>query len=189
MTKDEIKYLVLNSLGYVEQPDFVQSDDNAVKAVNAQYEHYLSLCISMNKWNFFTTQVELTREDNTGKFKNKYELPTDVEMINNVYTDAKYTRTMPKYEMYGGYIYSDFDKCFIDYRRKVCEGALAPYFIEFLRLYMAYGLCQNVTGDKDLEQSLLAKANYAFEQAKALDNLQKPVKILDSGVFADVRNF
>ena len=189
MTKDEIKYLVLNSLGYVEQPDFVQSDDNAVKAVNAQYEHYLSLCISMNKWIFFTTQVELTREDNTGKFKNKYELPTDVEMINNVYTDAKYTRTMPKYEMYGGYIYSDFDKCFIDYRRKVCEGALAPYFIEFLRLYMAYGLCQNVTGDKDLEQSLLAKANYAFEQAKALDNLQKPVKILDSGVFADVRNF
>ena len=54
---------------------------------------------------------------------------------------------------------------------------------------MSYGLCQNITGDRDLEQSLLAKANYAFEQAKALDNLQKPVKILDSGVFADVRNF
>lgn len=189
MTKDDIKYLVLNSLGYVERPDFVQSDDNAVKIVNAQYEHYLSLCISMNKWNFFTKQVELEKENNTGKFKYKYELPEDMEIVNNVYTNDKYTRPMPRFEMYGGYIYTDCDKCFIDYRRKVCEGALAPYFIEYFRLYMAYGLCQNITGDKDLEQSLLAKAQYAFEQAKGLDAIQKPVKILDSGVFADVRNY
>ena len=189
MTKDEIKYLVLNSLGYVEKPDFVQSDDNAVRMVNDQYDHYLSLCISMNKWNFFTTQVELSKTDNTGKFKYKYELPDDVEMVNNVYTDNKYSRTMPKFEMYGGYIYTDYDKCIIDYRRKVCVETLAPYFIEYFRLYMAFGLCQNITGDKDLEQSLMAKAQYAFEQAKGLDNLQKPVKILDSGVFADVRNF
>jgi hypothetical protein len=54
---------------------------------------------------------------------------------------------------------------------------------------MAYSLCQNITGDANLEQSLMQKAQYAFEQAKALDNLQKPVKILDSGVFAEVRNF
>lgn len=189
MTKDDIKYLVLNSLGYVERPDFVQSDDNAVRIVNNQYEHYLSLCISMNKWNFFTTQTELTRSDNTGKFKYKYELPDDVELVNNVYTDAKYKRAMPNFEMYGGYIYSDCDKCFLDYRRKVCEQALAPYFIEYFRLYMAYALCQNITGDASLEQSLMQKAQYAFEQAKALDNLQKPVKILDSGVFAEVRNF
>ena len=189
MTKDDIKYLVLNSLGYVERPDFVQSDDNAVRIVNNQYEHYLSLCISMNKWNFFTTQTELTRSDNTGKFKYKYELPDDVELVNNVYTDNKYKRAMPNFEMYGGYIYSDYDKCFLDYRRKVCEQALAPYFIEYFRLYMAYALCQNITGDVNLEQSLMQKAQYAFEQAKALDNLQKPVKILDSGVFAEVRNF
>lgn len=189
MTKDDIKYLVLTSLGYVERPDFVQSDDNAVKMVNDQYEHYLSLCISTNKWNFFTKQVELLRTNNTGKYSYKYALPDDVELINNVYTDDKYTRTLPNYEMYGGYIYSNSEKCFIDYRRKVCENALAPYFIEYFRLFMAFSLCQSITGDKNLEESLQAKAQYAFDLARSLDNLQKPVKILDSGIFADVRNY
>ena len=54
---------------------------------------------------------------------------------------------------------------------------------------MAYSLCQSITGDKNLEESLQGKAQYAFDLARSLDNLQKPVKILDSGVFADVRNW
>lgn len=188
-TKDDIKYLVLTALGYVERPDFVQSDDNAVKLVNGEYEHYLSLCISKNKWNFFKAQEELTQYDDEGKWKYKYAVPDDMEILNNAYIDEKYKSPLRAFEMYGGYIHTDATKCFIDYQKKVCEGTLAPYFIEWFRLYMAYNICQNVTGDKDLEQALFIKAERAYAEAKALDNLQKPAKVLDSGIYAAVRNW
>lgn len=189
MKKDDIKYLVLTALGYVERPDFVQSDDNAVKLVNQEYEHYLSLCVSKNKWNFFKAQQQLTREDNTGKYKNKYEVPDDMEILNNAFTDEKYRSPLRDYEMYEGYIYTDSDTCYVDYQKKVCENALAPYFIEWMRLYMAYNLCQNITGDETLEQSLYIRAERAYADAKALDNAQKPARILDSGIYAAVRNW
>ena len=188
MTKDDIKYLVLTALGYVERPDFVQSDDNAVKLVNVEYEHYLSLCVSKNKWNFFKCQTELTKETDEGKWKYKYETPEDMEILNNAFTDDKYRSPLRAYEMYGGYIHTDNEKCFIDYQKKVCEKALQPYFIEWMRLFMAYNLCQNITGDKDLEQSLFIKAERAYADAKALDNMQKPPRVLDSGIYAAVRN-
>lgn len=188
MQKDDIKYLILSSLGYVERPDFVQSDDNGVKIVNAQYEHILSLCISKNKWNFFTAQTELEGIDNEGKFRRKYKLPDNMEMLNNAYSD-EYKNVIAQFEMYGGNLYADTDKCYIDYRKKVCEENLAPYFVEFVRLTGAYMLCHQITGDGDLEQALYAKAQQAFIEAKAADNLQKPVKIIDCGVFANVRNW
>lgn len=187
MEKDDIKYLVLSALGYVEKPDFVQSDDNAVRIVNGQYEHYFSLAIASNKWNFFTAQTELMREENDGKFKYKYCLPEDLEILNNVYTD-KYTRCNHSYEMYNGYVYTNAESCYIEYRKKVCEGSLSPYFIEYFRLYMAYNLCQVITGDANLEQSLFNRYQMAFTQARALDNMQKTPKILNSGIYADVRD-
>ena len=188
MQKNDIKYLILSSLGYVERPDFVQSDDNGVRIVNAQYEHILSLCISKNKWNFFTAQTELVGEENEGKFNHKYTLPADLEFLNNAYSD-EYTNVISQFEMYGGYLYTDSSKCYIDYRKKVCEENLAPYFVEFLRLTGAYMLCHQITGDTDLEQALYNKAQQAFIEAKAADNMQKPIKVIDCGVFADVRNW
>jgi hypothetical protein len=188
MDKNDIKYLMLSSLGYVERPDFVQTDDNGVKIVNAQYEHILSLCISKYKWNFFTAQAELTAVDNEGKFKYKYELPEDLEFLNNAYAD-EYNIVLPKFEMYRGYLYTDSPTCFIDYRKKVCEENLAPYFIEFMRLQGAFMMCHQITGDSQLEQALYAKAQQAFIDAQAADNLQKPIKVIDCGVFADVRNW
>lgn len=189
MTKDEIKYLVLTALGYVEKPDFQQSDDNAVKLVNAEYEHYLSLCVSKYKWNFFKAQTPLTQEDDEGKWKYKYEVPEDMEILNNAYTDEKYKSPVRAFEMYGGYIHTDAQNCYIDYQKKVCEKALAPYFIEWMRLYMAFNLCHNITGDSDLEQALFIKSERAYAEAKAQDNAQKPAKVLNSGVYADVRNW
>lgn len=188
MQKNDIKYLILSSLGYVERPDFVQSDDNGVKIVNDQYEHILSLCISKNRWNFFTAQAELMSEDNEGKFRYKYELPTDMEVLNNAYSD-EYENVIPKFEMYNGYLYTNSDKCYIDYRKKVCEENLAPYFVEFLRLTGAYMLCHQITGDTNLEQALYAKSQQAFIEASAADNLQKPIRVIDCGVFANVRNW
>lgn len=188
MQKNDIKYLILSSLGYVERPDFVQSDDNGVKIVNAQYEHILSLCISKNRWNFFTAQTELTGEENEGKYKYKYKVPVDMEVLNNVYSD-EYETTIASFEMYRGELYTNSDKCYIDYRKKVCEENLAPYFVEFLRLTGAYMLCHQITGDKDLEQALYAKSQQAFIEASAADNLQKPIRVIDCGVFANIRNW
>ena len=187
MEKDDIKYLVLSALGYVEKPDFVQSDDNAVKIVNDQYEHYFSLAISSNKWNFFTAQTELLRQENEGKYKYKYTLPEDMEILNNVYVD-RYTHCNLNYEMYDKHIFTNTDKCYIEYRKKVCEATLAPYFVEYFRLYMAYNLCQLITGDSNLEQSLFNRYQMAFSQARALDNIQKKPRVLNSGIYADVRN-
>jgi hypothetical protein len=187
MEKDDIKYLVLSALGYVEKPDFVQSDDNAVRIVNGQYEHYFSLAVASNKWNFFTSQTELLKQENDGKYRYKYATPDDLEILNKVYVD-KYSRSNNSYEMYNGFIYTNAEKCFIEYRKKVCEANLAPYFVEYFRLYMAYNLCQVITGDTNLEQSLFNRYQMAFTQARALDNLQKTPKILNSGIYADVRD-
>jgi hypothetical protein len=187
MEKDDIKYLVLSALGYVERPDFIQSDDNAVKIINDQYEHYFSLAIASNKWNFFTSQKELTRADTDGKYKYKYKLPEDLEILNNVYAD-KYDHCNMNYEMYDKHIFTNTEKCYIEYRKKVCEATLAPYFVEYFRLYMAYNLCQLITGDSNLEQSLFSRYQMAFNQARALDNMQKKPKILNSGIYAEVRN-
>jgi hypothetical protein len=170
MSKSDIKFLVLTALGYVERPNFEQTDDNAVKLVNEEYEHYLSLCVSKNKWNFFTAQTELTQEEDEGKWKYKYAVPDNMELLNNVYCDEKYTRPVRRFEMHGGYIHTDSERVFVDYRKKVCEQTLAPYFVEWFRLFMAYGLCQNITGDSNLEQSLFVKQERAFIEAKAFDN-------------------
>ena len=101
----------------------------------------------------------------------------------------EYNIVLPKFEMYRGYLYTDSPTCFIDYRKKVCEENLAPYFIEFMRLQGAFMMCHQITGDTQLEQALYAKAQQAFIDAQAADNLQKPIKVIDCGVFADVRNW
>ena len=56
--------------------------------------------------------------------------------------------------MYGGNLYTDSSKCYIDYRKKVCEENLAPYFVEYLRLTGAYMLCHQITGDTNLEHPI-----------------------------------
>lgn len=189
MEKEDIKYLVLSALGYVEKPDFVQSDDNAVRIVNDQYEHYLSLAIASNQWNFFIARKGLEREDAEGKYRYKYELPEDMEILNNPYSDDKYSYVISDFETVGGYLYTNSQKCYIEYRRKVCEDMLAPYFVEFFRLYMAYNLCMLVTGDSNLEQSLHLRWMDALNQARALDYAQKATRILDTGVYTGVRNY
>lgn len=189
MTKDDIKFLVLTALGYVERPDFVQTDDNAVRIVNNQYDHYLSLCISKGKWNFFTAQTELEQQEDEGKYLYKYEIPEDFEVLKHAYTDAKQLRPIQSYEVYGGYLHTNEKTCFIDYQKKVCEDSLAPYFVEYFRLYMASNLCQLITGDVNLEKSLTERAAMAYQDALAIDNMQKPTRHLNIGTFTDIRNW
>lgn len=187
MTKDDIKYLVLTSLGYTERPDFVNSKDNAVRIVNEQYEHYFSLCVSSGKWNFFTKKSELQNEEVEGKYKYRFEFPDDIEVLNMAYYDKTYNYPIREYELAGKYIYTNTEKCFIDYTGKVCEENLPPYFVEYMRLNMASNICQLITGDNNLEQSLFVRAERAYSMAKSIDNKQKPARILNTNVFTGGR--
>ena len=187
MNRNEIKYLALQELGYVEFPDFDSETDNAVNAINNQYEHIYSLALQAFNWSFSESFNELNDpEEVDGEYKYKFELPSDLLYLRGVYLDDKGS-VVRDYKIVGDYIYSHSDTLFVSYTIKLCEERLPAYFIEYLKYRIARQLCLNLTGDKDLLQAIFASETVAFSDAKNIDLTQRRVRVLPTGAFTDVR--
>lgn len=189
MTRDEIKYLALQELGYVKEPDFDADDDNAVNAINGVYEHLYDLALVSFDWCFCYGSAELEQEDNAGAggWKYYYMLPDDLLYLRGVYADEWIT-PIKNYLNYDGAVFTNTDYCFIHYTKKVAEDQLPPYFVEYLKYKLAAKICQTLTGDMDLLKLLMMREQEAFAEAKNIDINQRPVRFLDTDAFIEVRN-
>ena len=185
----DIKFLVLQELGRTERPDFVSSDSNDVKIINNQYDFVLSLALENYPWGFATFKTELTEPEEleTGKFKYKYELPSDCLFVRQRFVSDNYTSVLYQYEQIGKELYCNSPKCFISYTKKVPEDNMPTYFIDYFKYLLASRVCNLATGDTNLLQILEERKARAFDIAKNADVRQKPVKKFNLSALIDVR--
>lgn len=187
MTADDIKYLALQELGFGKEPDFHDDGDNAVNAVNGQYEHLYDLALTEYEWLFCEQITELTavKTDNE-RMKYKYSLPDDCLFVRGIYSDD-YGTVIRRYYNDGRYIWCNAPVLYLRYTRKTCEELLPPWFIEYFKYKMAAKLCRTLTGDNDLLQVLVAREDEAFRTAKNADINQRGAVRLDCDNFLIVR--
>lgn len=188
MDANEIKYEALKELGYTEEPNFSADSDNAVNAINGSYERQYNLALTSYDWSFAKQTVELEANDNTGKYKYYYELPTDCIYLREICSDASYSMHVNRYERNGAYIYTDSPTLFVVYTRKICEEQLPAYFTEYFIYSLARKNCTKITGDQNLLQEMVQNEQVAYSVAKNTDIKQQEVHILPTGAFTDVRN-
>lgn len=187
MNRNEIKYLALQELGYVEAPDFDSDEDNAVNAINNQYEHIYSLTLQSFNWSFTERYTKLPDPSEVdGEYKYRFDLPTDLLYLRGVYSDDS-SSIVKDYKIVGGYIYCNSIELYVSYTIKICEELLPEYFVEYLKFRLARQLCNTLTGDKDLLQTIYTSETVAFADAKNIDLTQRRVRVLPTGAFTDVR--
>lgn len=185
MNRDEIKYLALQELGYVEFPNFDDDNDNAVNAINNQYNHIYSLALQSFNWSFSERSKELdVRNDVEGEYKYRYNLPSDLLFLRAIYNNNMLVKN---YKLVSDKLYSNDESLKIDYTVQVCEETLPAYFVDYLKYKLAKTLCNNITGDNNLLQILTNNEALSFAQAKNIDIMQRPVRFLNTGTFVDVR--
>lgn len=185
MNRDEIKYLALQELGYVEEPNFDDDNDNAVNAINNQYNHIYSLALQSFNWSFSERRAELNGLDNEdGEYKYMFMLPSDLLFLRAIYSNNV---VVQNYKWTGEKLYANIDSLVIDYTVQVCEETLPAYFVDYLKYKLAKMLCHNLTGDNNLLQLMTNNEAIAFAQAKNIDLLQRPVRVVDTGAYVDVR--
>lgn len=187
MTRDEIKYMALQELGYTKEPDFNADEDNAVNAINNQYGHIYDLSLVAFQWSFATqfTQIELTPTNNL-RYKYVGEIPEDNLFLRGVYSNNTGS-LIRDYYLDDNKLYVNQPTLFIQYTRRICEEQLPAYFVEYLKYNLASKLCQSLTGDENLLQILTMRLQEAFAVAKNADLTQRQVRYLDTGAFTDVR--
>lgn len=188
MTRDEIKYLALQELGYVKEPDFDADDDNGVNAINGVYEHIFNLALTSFDWFFCDAFTSVTSDATTNaRYKYSADLPDDVLFLRGIYTDDKGT-ILKDYYNAKDKIFTNYATIYLRYTKKVCEEMLPPYFVEYLKYKLAAKLCQSLTGDGDLLKLMMMREEEAFNLAKNADICQRPVRYLDANAFTEVRN-
>lgn len=187
MTRDEIKYLALQELGYTKEPDFDADDDNAVNAVNGQYEHLYDLALVSFDWCFAYAFIELTgTATNNERYAYSFELPDDLLYLRGVYSDDRGSVVLD-YQNINGKLYANASTIYIGYTKKVCEGSLPPHFVEYLKYKIAAKVCQTLTGDMDLLKLMMMREQESFAEAKNIDINQRPVRYLNANAFINVR--
>lgn len=188
MNIDEIKYAALAELGYTEEPNFHSDDDNGVNILNRAYNRVLSLALQSYEWSFAKQAEEITeREEVNEKYKYKYTLPVDSLYLRGKYSDENYSFPLARYEQNGEDFYTDSEKLFIVYTKKVCEETMPAYFVEYLIYKLASTCCTKITGDRELLQEIITREQVAFAEAKNTDIKQQAVRVVSTGSFTDVR--
>jgi len=187
MIADDIKYLALAELGYEKEPDFDDDGDNAVNAVNLQYEHLYDLALTSFEWNFCSAFDVLDGVPTDNKrYAYKFELPEDLLFLRGQYTDDCGSYLYDYYND-GKYIYANVPTVYIRFTKKVNEELLPPYFVEYFKYKIAAKLCQTLTGDTDLLKLLISQEEITFASAKNADINQRPVAFLPTSEFIKVR--
>lgn len=189
MDANEIKYAALNELGYTEEPDFDADEDNAVNAMNLSYTRISHLALTSYDWSFARKVARLDAvPSDVGKYKYYFVLPVGWLYIRGVYSDENLSRVIDNYERNDDRVYCDSPTMWVEYTAEINETDLPAYFVEYLIYLLARKNCTKITGDKDLLQEMIQNEQMSFNEAKNTDIKQQKVRILDTGVFTDVRN-
>lgn len=186
----DIKYAAMSLLGRTDKPDFITSTEPDVQKINFLYPQIMYHTLQRYRWGFARQYAELTQSNLTGgRYKNNFTLPSDFIYLRGCYSDNRYKATIRERELnvVDNVINTDSETCFIEYTRYVDETKLPMYFIEYIKVKLAFDACMDVTGDTELLQILDKREQFEYINATNIDARQQRIKEVDTGVFIDVR--
>ena len=186
----DIKYAAMSLLGRTDKPNFVSSTEPDVQKINFLYPQIMYHTLQRYRWGFARQYAELTKSNLTGgRYKNNFTLPSDFIYLRGCFSDNKYRATIRERELnvVDKVINTDSETCFIEYTRYVDETKLPMYFIEYIKVKLAFDACMDVTGDTELLQVLDNRERFEWINATNIDARQQRVREVDTGVFIDVR--
>ena len=181
----------MSLLGRTDKPNFITSTEPDVKKINFLYPQIMYHTLQRYRWGFARKYTELTKSTTVtgGKYKNNFTLPADFLYLRGCYSDNRYKASIRERDLnvVDSVINTDSETCYIEYTRYVDEAKLPMYFIEYIKIKLAFDACMDITGDTDLLQILDKREQFEWINATNIDARQQRVKELDTGVFVNVR--
>lgn len=188
-TENQIKQLALSELGHPSGLDFTSTEDEAVIKINASYDLVKRHTLSRYRWGFALPTVKLDTytavTDN--KYTKKFEVPTDFLNLRTIYRDVNRNTTVRYYELYDGYIYCNEEEIYLYYSQDIDEDKMPDYFVEYLKIKLAFDLCFDLTGDTKLLDILATREKFEWINATNIDARQRSVKTIKSSPFTAQR--
>ncbi len=186
----DIKYAAMSLLGRTDKPDFITSTEPDVQKINFLYPQVMYHTLQRYRWGFARKYIQLEKSTiEGGKYKNNFTLPSDFLYLRGCYSDSKYRSSIRERDLnvVDNVINTDNETCYIEYTRYVEEMKLPMYFVEYIKIKLAFDACMDITGDTDLLQILDKKEQFEWINATNIDARQQKVREVDTGVFIDVR--
>ena len=169
---------------------FSDGSTEALVASNI-YDDVLEAALTRHRWNFATTQKQLSllASQPAGKFDYAYQMPTDPAVL-QIVTITVNDYVIP-YDRYRNYIYVDnygFNSNLImDYIYKVDEQYFPPYFKLALEYNLASLFAGSVARDASLISQFAELAERQYLRAKHIDATEATNKKLDTGRYINLR--
>jgi len=189
-TEDQIKQLAANRLGFDANLDWTDTEDEAIVKINYSYELIKKSVLSSYRWGFAIPTVDLTslQEDVTDeKYTYRYPVPADMLSYLTGYMDQQRNVVLQDYEVYQGYIYCNAVKLYLMYIKDEDEDQFPDYFVNYLKIKLAYDVCFDITGDTDLLMLLAKEEQSEGRKAKNIDARQRRTKVIRSAPYLSVR--
>lgn len=186
----DIKYSAMSLLGRKDKPNFITSTEPDVEKINFLYPQIMYHTLQRYRWGFARKYIQLSLSTVTGgKYKNNFALPADFLYLRGCYSDPKYNHSIRERDLnvVDNVINTDSETCYIEYTRYIDETKLPMYFIEYIKVKLAFDACMDITGDTDLLQILDKREQFEWINATNIDARQQRVREVDTGVFVDVR--
>ena len=169
---------------------FSDGSTEALVASNI-YDDVLEAALTRHRWNFATTQKQLSLLANqpAGKFDYAYQMPTDPAVL-QIVTITVNDYVIP-YDRYRNYIYVDNygsnSNLIMDYIYKVDEQYFPPYFKLALEYNLASLFAGSVARDASLISQFAELAERQYLRAKHIDATEATNKKLDTGRYINLR--
>ena len=192
-SRDDIKYMAMCELGRRDRPNFIADKDEDVAYINFMYDQVMEGILQSYNWGWCRQYAELLeREDvepGVGRYKYNYKLPKDFLYLNNKYSDVSYKMPIADFDLnwIDQMINTNSQKCFIEYVRNVEEKKYPAYFVDYVKLKLAFELCMKLTGDTDLMQILDKRTTEESFKAKNTDARQQRTKVIRTQPYISVR--
>lgn len=190
-SKDDIKYMALSELGRKDKPNFITSRELDVQFINFKYDQVLQQTLQRYKWGWCRKRVELNEkmEATDSPYKYAFKLPDDFLYLQDKYSDNNYKQTIRDFELdwVEQLIYTNSEKCFIAYTRDVPAEKFPAYFIEYIKLKLAFDCCFKVNGDTDLLQILQQRETFEYINATNIDARQQRTREIQDAPYVTVR--
>jgi hypothetical protein len=169
---------------------FSDGSTEALVASNI-YDDILEAALTRHRWNFATTQKQLSllASQPAGKFDYAYQMPTDPAVL-QIVTITVNDYVIP-YDRYRNYIYVDNygsnSNLIMDYIYKVDEQYFPPYFKLALEYNLASLFAGSVARDASLISQFAELAERQYLRAKHIDATEATNKKLDTGRYINLR--
>jgi len=189
MKEDDIKFAALRLLSIRECPDFIHGTTAEVIETNRRFPITLIYGLTRYIWNFATRHATLTTPEELvdQKYLYRYKMPEDFLYLRGQYLDRSEQAPLLNFEFNGKYLDTNAKQVFIRYTAKVPISEMPLHFTDYVAVRLAYDLCDVLTGNSALKNTLFGEERLAFLEAKNIDARQNPPRVFKSSPFVDVR--